>query len=381
MNGGIPVASLFGIEIRVSVSLAVMVGIVVLIGADQAAVMAPGIEPAFRWLVGIGVALLFLVSVMIHELAHALVGRRRGVAATSVVLGLIGGLAPLSIEAKQPRDEMAIALAGPIASLAIAAVVTPIGIALAFVGSPVGPIAGGLFVVGALNVMLGVASLLPGLPLDGGRVVRAAAWARTGDRDRAATATARAGRYMGWAIMGAGFVLVLVDDVILGLLLMSMGWLLSGASRQLEQRAEMERLLRGVTVADAMQPASSHVSPHLTVDVFGDQLGADGAPTAVPVLDGDQVLGVVGARGLRRAGRRRWASLRAADVMAAPPQAPFVAPGDAAWGVMETMQKRGLDGLAVVEEGRLVGMVTRESAGEAMRSRLPATFFWRGGRR
>jgi Zn-dependent protease/CBS domain-containing protein len=380
MNGGIPVVNLFGIEVRVSLSLAVMVGFVVLIGADQAGVMAPGMAEVLQWLVGVGVAVLFLMSVVTHELAHALVGRRRGVASTSVVLGLIGGMAPLSIEAKQPRDELAIALAGPIASLAIAAVVLPLGIGLAFIGSPVGPIAGGLFVVGALNVMLGLASLLPGLPLDGGRVVRALAWMRTGDQDRASSATARAGRLMGWAIVGIGFVMVLVDDVVLGLLLVAMGWLLGSASRTLEQRAEMERLLRGVTVADAMQAGVQHVAPHLTLDVFAGQLGTDGAPSAVPVLDGDRLLGVIGVRALRRAGVRRWPSLRASDVMAVPPQAPFVAPGDAAWGVMETMQRRGLDGLAVVEEGSLVGMVTRESASEALRSRLPATYFWRGRR-
>ncbi len=378
MSGGIPVVSLFGIEVRVSLTLAVMVGFVALIGADQAAVIAPDMAVALQWVVGAGVAVLFLVSVMVHELAHALVGRRRGVVTTSVVLGLVGGLAPLSIEASQPRDELAIAVAGPLASLIIAAVVLPAGIVLGFVGSPAGPIAGAMFVVGALNLMLGLASLLPGLPLDGGRVVRAVAWARTGDRDRAASATARAGSLLGWAIVAVGVIVILVADPILGLLLVAMGWLLGGASRSLEQRAEMERILRGLTVAEAVLADVPHVGPALTVDTFAGQLGVDGAPRAVPVTDGDRVLGVVGVRALRRLGARRLATSRVADVMATPPHAPFVAPTDAIWGVMETMQKRGLDGLAVVEEGRLVGVVTRESVGQVMRSRLPATFFWRG---
>lgn len=378
MNGGIPVLNVFGIEVRVSVTLAVMLGIVVLIGADQAAVMAPGLPPALQWLVGAGVALLFLISVLVHEMAHALVGRRRGVVTTSVVLGLVGGLAPLSIAASRPKDELAIAVAGPMASLAIAAIVLPLGIALGFVGSPVGPLAGALFIVGGLNLMLGLASLLPGLPLDGGRIVRAVAWSRTGDPDRAAAATARAGRLLGWAVVSAGVAVVLLQDPVLGLMLVMMGWLFSGVSRGLEQRSEMERLLRGVTVADAMVGGVAHIVPGLTVDTFADRLGADGAPTAVPVVDGERVLGVVGLSGLRRLGSRRFATSRAGDVMATPPLAPLVRPGDAIWGVMETMQARGLDGLAVVEEGRLVGMVTRESAAEAMRTRLPAAFFWQG---
>jgi Zn-dependent protease/CBS domain-containing protein len=380
MNGGIPVVSLFGIEVRVSVTLAVMVGVVALIGADQAAVIAPGMAAVLQWVVGIGVAALFLVSVMVHELAHALVGRRRGVATTSVVLGLVGGLAPLSIEASRPKDELAIAVAGPMASLLIAAVILPAGIALGFVGSPAGPLAGGLFVVGALNLMLGLASLLPGLPLDGGRVVRAVAWARTGDRDRAATATARVGRLLGWAVIGVGAIVVIRSDAVLGLMIVAMGWLLSGASRSLEQRAEMERLVRGLTVADALIPDVPHLGPALTVDTFAGQLGVDGAPRAVPVVDGDRVVGVIGVTAIRRLGARRAATAHVSDVMATPPQAPLVAPGDAIWSVMETLQRRGLDGLAVVEEGKLVGMVTRDSAAEAMRTRLPVALFLGRGR-
>ncbi len=378
MNGGFPVVSLFGIEFRVSFTLAVMVGFVALVGAEQAASLAPEMPAALQWVIGGGVAVLFLISVLVHELAHALVGRRRGVRTTSVVLGLVGGLAPLSIEAAHPRDELAIAVAGPLTSLAISAVVLPIGVVLGLAGDAAGPIAGALFVLGALNLMLGLSSLLPGLPLDGGRAVRAVAWSRTGDADRAATATARIGRYLGWAVTGVGLVVMLVDDPILGLMIAVLGWLLSGASRGLEQRAEMERAVRGVTVADALVENVPHVGPALTLDTFAGQLGVDGAPVAVPVVDDGEVVGVVGVSALRRLSHGKLATSRAADVMASPPQAPLVAPTDEIWKVMETMQQRGLDGLAVVEEGRLVGMVTRESLVTAVRSRLPMIAVWRG---
>ncbi len=204
MNGGVPIARLFGIEIRVSLSLALLVAVVVLIGADQAGVMAPGLEAPLQWLTGAIVALGFLASVVAHELAHALVGRRRGVATTSVIVGFMGSLVPISIQAARPRDELVIALAGPALSLVLAAVMLPVSLVLGDVGSPAGPVAGGLFVVGALNLALGVLSLLPGMPLDGGRAVRAIAWARTGDRDRASRASARAGRLTGVAIIGFG---------------------------------------------------------------------------------------------------------------------------------------------------------------------------------
>ena len=379
MNGGIPVVSLFGIEIRVSLSLAIMIGFVALIGVDQASVVAPGMAVALQWVLGAIVAVLFLITVIIHELAHALVGRRRGVPTTTVVLGLVGGMAPLSIEASKPGDELAIALAGPLASLLIAAIIMPLGIALGISGSPAGGLSGGVFVVGALNLMLGLASLLPGLPLDGGRVVRAIAWARTGDRDRAAIATTRAGRILGWGVVAIGVIVILRADPVLGLMIAVMGWLLGSASRGLEQRAQVEQLVRGLTAGDALIEDVPHIGPSLTVDILGGQLGVDGAPTAVPVLDDGQVVGVLGATAVRRLGTRRAAVVRVADVMAKPPLAPLLTRAESLWAVMETMQRRGLDGLAVVEEGRLLGMVTRDSAAEAMRDRLPAALLW--GRR
>jgi Zn-dependent protease/CBS domain-containing protein len=355
-----------------------MVGIVALLGAEQAALLSPDLAGPLQWLVGAFMAMMYLVSVLAHELAHALVGRRRGIATTTIVMGLVGGLAPLSIETSRPRDEVAIAVSGPLTSLVIAMVVVPAAIALSVATTSFDVIAGALLVIGVLNLMLGLASLLPALPLDGGRLVRGIAWSRTGDQDRASAVTARVGRLLGWAISMIGVVVVIVNDGVLGILLVAMGWLLGGTSRGLAQRAELERVMRGLTVADGMLRDVPHVGPGLTVDTFADRLGAGGAPRAMPVLDGDRVLGVIGLGALRRLGRRRLATARVGEVMATPPQAPLVGPADAIWDVMEMMQRRGLDGLAVVEEGRLVGMVTRDSAAEAMRSRLPGVTVLRG---
>lgn len=381
MNGGIPVASLFGIEIRVSLSLAVMAGIVALLGAEQAALLSPDLAGPLQWLVGAVIAAMYLLSVLTHELAHALIGRRHGVATPTIVVGLVGGLAPLSIETARPRDEVAIAVSGPLASLAIAAFLLPAALVLSVATTSFDVIASALLVVGVLNLMLGLASLLPALPLDGGRLVRGIAWSRTGDRDEASAAAARVGRLLGWAVTLIGVVVVIVDDGVLGILLVAMGWVLGGTSRGLAQRAEMEHAMRGLTVGDAMLRDVPHIGPGLTVDTFAGQLGSDGAPRAMPVMDGERVLGVIGAGALRRIGRGRLATARAGEVMATPPLAPLVGPADAIWGVMETMQRRGLDGLAVVEEGRLVGMVTRDSAAEAMRARLPTATLLRGRRR
>jgi Zn-dependent protease len=370
--GGVPIARLLGIEIRVSFTWAILVAIVTLLGAEQAAITAPGLATPVRWLIGIAIALGFLVSVVIHELAHALVGRRYGVEAKVIVLGFVGGLAPLSIQASTPRRELSIALAGPLVSLALGGGLLAVGVLDALVAPGLGALAGSLVVLGALNVLLAALSLLPGMPLDGGRVVRALAWARTADKDRAGAVTARVGRLLGFTVIGVGIAMALADLATEGLLVVALGWLLTTGARTLDRRLALERLLRGATVRDAMQPAAAWVGPNLTVDTFADRYeGPEGVP-AMPVVDDDRVLGIIGRRRLQRLGRRRFGSTRAMDVMAVPPQTPVLAPDDPLWDALDVMNTGGLEGLAVAVEGRLTGMLTRDSVSEAVRLRAAA---------
>ncbi len=369
MNGGVPIARVLGIEVRVSFAWAFLVAIVTLVGTQMTATLTPGLGAAVEWLIGLVVALAFLGTVIVHELGHAVVGRRRGVPVTTVQLGFIGGLAPLSIEASRPRDELAIAVAGPMLSLVFALVSIPLAMVAGLAGGAGTAIGVGILVVGGLNLMLAVLSLLPGLPLDGGRVVRALAWARTGDRDRAGRVAARVGRLLGWTLVGIGVALALADMISGGLLVLCLGWLLSTGSRTLDRRLGLERLLRGATVGDATRREVPRVAPNLTVDTFADRYQGEDALSCLPVADGETVLGVIGIRRLQRLGRRRFAATRAADVMVTPPQAPFLAPGDDLWPTVEMMNRMGLDGLAVVADGGLVGMVTRESIGELFERR------------
>jgi Zn-dependent protease len=363
MSGGLPIARIAGIEVRVSFAWAFLIAIVTFIGSQQAALAAPSIGTPVHLLVGLFVALAFLATVVAHELAHALVGRRRGVPASEITLGFIGGLAPLSIEAPRPRDELVIALAGPAVSLVVAALAIPLSLAVGIAGGTSGAVGGAVLVVGALNLVLAVLSLLPGLPLDGGRVVRAIAWAGTGDRDRASAIAAKTGRLLGWTIVGVGLAMALADLITGGLLVLTLGWLLATGARTLDKRIALERLLRGATVADATRAEVPRLDPGLTVDTFADRFEGPDGQSCLPVVDDGQVVGVIGARRLKRLGRRRFAATRAADVMASPPAAPLLAPGDDLWTAVELMNRLGYDGLAVVDDGELAGVVTRESIG------------------
>lgn len=369
---GIPIGRLFGIEIRVSLAWAVLIAIITILGAEQATMATPELSVLLQWVIGAAVSGLFLVSVVAHELTHALVARRRGVKSTVIVLGFIGGLAPLGIQAKRPSDELAIAVSGPLLSIVLALVLVPLGVLIGTADQGLGAIAGGLIIVGGLNLLLGVVSLLPGLPLDGGRIVRALAWARSGDRDRATRVTATIGRFVGWLTIGVGVAIAFMDRTVEGLLVLSLGWLLSTGARALDRRLGLEQLLRGVPVREAMEPDVAWVAPHLTIDTFASRYEGEDGVSALPVVDRDQVVGVLGVHRLKRLGRRRFADTRVADVMTTPPDAPVLAPDDDVWEALDLISQSGLDGLAVAEDGRLAGMLTRRSLGVLMRSRMAA---------
>jgi Zn-dependent protease len=372
---GIPIGRLFGIEIRVSLAWAVVIAIITILGAEQAVIATPELSFVLQWAIGGAVAAAFLVSVVAHELAHALVARRRGVRSTVIVLGFIGGLAPLGIQAQRPVDELAIAVSGPLLSILLALAVVPLGVLIGTADQGLGAIAGGLIIVGGLNLILGVVSLLPGLPLDGGRIVRALAWARSGDRDRATRVTASIGRIVGWLTIGTGVAIAFMDRTTEGLLVLSLGWLLSTGARTLDRRLGMEQLLRGVPVSEAMEPDVAWIGPNLTIDTFASRYEGEDGVSALAVVDDDRVVGVLGVRRVRRLGRRKFADTRVADVMTTPPQAPLLAPDDDLWDALDLINQSGLDGLAVAEDGRLAGMLTRRSLGNAVRTLVAA----RGG--
>lgn len=370
---GLPIARIAGIEVRVSLAWVFLLAIVTVLAAETAARFEPGLSSAVGWAIGGAVAAAFLLTVLAHELTHTLVARRQGLPADTVVIGFIGGTSPFDLEGRTAREEIAIAISGPLVSLGIAGVVLGFGVALDDAGGVVGAAGGGLLVIGTLNLILGGVSLLPGMPLDGGRVVRALSWARSGDPRRGSRVSALTGRATGWAMVTIGAVVVLVSGPAEGLMLMSLGWLVTTGARAVERRLALETLLEGVSVRDAIERDVPRVGPYLTLDTFAERFGArrqDPGATSIPVVADDRVLGVVAADAVRRLGRRRWATTRAADVMADPSVAPLLDGDGPLWEALETLRRSGVDGLPVVEDGVLEGVLTRRSAENLIRARL-----------
>jgi Zn-dependent protease len=368
--GGIPVARIFGIEIRIHLSWVVILAIITVGVGTQLMTSEPGWSDALRWTVAGTVAVLFLLSVLVHELAHGLVAQRRGMGGGSVTLLFFGGATTQGREAKRPVDEAVVAAAGPIASSLVTALFLAIYAAAASAdGAVADAIAQVALVLAVLNALLALLNMLPVFPLDGGRVLRAGLWHATGSETTAARGVAIVSRVLGWVLIGGGVAVTLTGDGLNGIMLVICGWFLSGSARSLERRLALEHLLRGMRVENVMERDLPTVSPQLTLDTFAAQYLETGEGTSLPVMRDDTLLGLIGITQLRRIRQSAWPTMRAADVMVSPPTLPTLAPDDELWSAFERLRRTGLDGLPVVRGSELLGVLTRRGIVNAIQSR------------
>jgi Zn-dependent protease len=369
MNG-IPVARLFGFEIRIHPSWVLIVAFISVVVVGQLDDQAPDLPVAGRWVVGAVIAAAFLLSVLAHELGHGVAARRRGLDVGPITVYFFGGSASFQLESERPRDEVAIALAGPLVSLAIGGLLAIVGFAASATSVAVVQAIGGVAIVlAALNLVLGGANLVPAYPLDGGRLVRAIVWARSGDERKGSRAAAMAGRLSSWALLGAGFAIILARDTWDGLMLGLSGWFLGSASRAILRRLDVQDLLEGLSVGDVMERGVSSIPPNLTVDTFAQRVLDGSDAPALPVVSDEQIVGIVGIAQLRRLRRGSWSTTRAQDLMVAPPLLPIVAAGDTLWSALDRLRRSGLDGLPVAEGAGLLGVVTRQAILATVQSR------------
>lgn len=249
MTPSVNLGRIFGVPVGINWSVLLIAALVaVAFGAGQLPRVEGYSQPTYL-LAGLVAAALFLGSILAHELAHALVARARGVPVDGITLWLLGGVAKFSGEATRPRDEALIALVGPLVSLTAGALFAVAAAAVvAVTGEMVTLATAVLGWLAAINAVVAVFNLLPAAPLDGGRVLRAALWARRGDRRDAALAAARAGRGLGMGSVGVGLLVFAAYGAVDGVWLMLLGWFLMTAAGAEALHARLE----GVTVGEVM---------------------------------------------------------------------------------------------------------------------------------
>jgi Zn-dependent protease/CBS domain-containing protein len=308
---------------------------------------------AWAWVAGVATTLALFLSIFGHELSHALLARAEGIESDEIVLHPFGGLTRLRREPDNPRAEFRIAIAGPSASflIGVAAFVLLYFAQLARLDA----LAASLSIVGFWNFTIAASNLLPGYPLDGGRVLRAFLWKRTGQLEDATRVASLGGQLIGGAlVVFGGWFYLRVHDPFMGLWLALVGFFLFDAARSVVRRRKTLR-----TAGDAMTAPVS-VEPDSTVGHFVDNVLPLHRQEAVAVARDRRLHGILTLRDLKDLPRERWHHTRVSDVMR--PVAPqlFVAPQTPLALAERRLDGNGAGALAVVNnEGHLVGLLLR----------------------
>jgi Zn-dependent protease/predicted transcriptional regulator len=367
---GIPIARIAGIEVRVQLGWVIVLALIAVIAVGQLTAIDPEIEDATSWILGAIVALGFFASSVAHDLAHAVVARRRGVDVRAVVVTFFGGSTPLDAGSENPGDDAAIAASGPLVSITIGLVLLALSAWAFALGDAFSNATGVLSVLMFLNMVLGLVNLIPAYPLDGGRIVRDLVWRRSGSERNGYRAASRSGRITGFLVIGLGILVLAVDPTFTGAMIALTGWFLVLSANAVRDRVKVDELVGENTVGEAMEADPVTVSPNLTIDTFAAQLIDGESPmTAVPVMEGDLVVGILGVAQVRRIPRARWTTTRVEEAMVKPPKMTFLSREEALRDALEQIQRHGLDGLPVMEDDKLVGVLTRRSASLFVRSK------------
>ncbi len=367
MGPSLRIGRLFGIQIGLHVSWFIIAAIVTYsLAVFQFPGTYRGWDPGLYWLVGAAAALLFFASVLAHELSHALVARRFGVKVKDITLFIFGGAAHLESDARRPRDEALIAGVGPLTSLLIGGIFAVL--ALTVRQPQLNAIVAWLAFI---NISLAIFNLIPGFPMDGGRILRAILWTIGRDVFKATQSAAFVGRAFGYLLIALG-VFSALNGAVQGLWLALIGWFLSNAAEAAVAQMTLQRAIRGVRVHEVMDATPPSVNPNLTVGHLVHEHMTRGEGRAFLVRHDDGILaGVVTLTDVQRVPREAWDTTRVTDIMSRFGDLATVRPGDSLDKALNVLQEREVGQLPVIEQGReAVGMLTRSGILRLIDTRL-----------
>jgi Zn-dependent protease/CBS domain-containing protein len=376
MRSGFRLARIFGIQIRIDWSWLLILLLVTWSLGSSFGQVHPNWGSATIWGVALFAALLFFTSVLLHELAHSLVARARGIPVRSITLFLFGGVSSIQHDPDSPGVEFVMAIVGPLTSLAIGAVLLLIAAPHVRVITSstsatqglaqLGPLPTILLWLGTINVVLGIFNMIPGFPLDGGRVLRSILWGISGNLRRATRWASWVGQAIAWLMIGAGIAMVFGVHIpyfgtglLNGLWLAFIGWFLNSASSQSYQQIVVHDILEGVSVERMMRTDPPTVPPDSSLSslVHDHVMGTD--EVGFPVVEGDQLVGIVTIDDVRAIPRDEWETTTVRDVMTPFEKLITVGPNDDGAVALDRLTQNDVRQLPVVNGRFLVGLLRR----------------------
>jgi len=379
LNRGLRIARIAGIDIMLDWSLLL---IFMLISVSLSAGVFPAWHPEWSavlsWATGLGAAVMFFASILAHELSHALVGRAQGIEIRRITLFMFGGMAHMSKEPQRWRAELLMAAVGPLTSLVLGILFLALAYMLAGpievdlehpedVLSTLGPVATLLLWLGPVNIVLALFNLVPGFPLDGGRILRAVLWGMTGDLHQSTR----------WASdMGRGFALLLVllgvgmmfglrvpvfgTGLISGLWLAFIGWFLHNAALMSYRQLLIRESLEDVPVERLMRSGLEEVDPGMRVSELVEDHLMRSDQRAYPVTESGRFSGLVCLQDIRTVKRPDWTHITVEQIMTPADRLSILAPQDDAADAPFRLAQVDVNQLPVVEHGRFMGLLQRD---------------------
>jgi len=332
--------------------------------------LTPDQNPPIYWMMGIITALLLFVSVLLHELAHSLVAKARGMGVSSITLFIFGGVSNLEEEPEKPRTEFAMAIVGPLTSLVLGGIFFGVSIFLMgkiisynelFSNTVTNNYTSIESVIGYLawiNVLLGIFNLLPGFPLDGGRVLRSILWGSTRSLIKATNIAGRVGQFFGWALIAYGLFEALSGNFLGGLWIAFIGWFLNTTADASRKEITLRERLSHIKVRELMNPDIVTIRPETTVEemvmnIFRKQHGR-----AVPVCQDGRLVGIATITDVKKIPQDKWAATPVKQMMTTGPLY-TVSPEDNLNTALGLIAQHDINQVLIKEQDRCAGLLSR----------------------
>lgn len=371
MNGNIDLGRIAGVRVRIHWSLLVVFTLIVWsLGSGVFPSQNPGHSDGAYLAMAVAAAVLFFASLLLHEFGHARQALREGMEIEGITLWLFGGVAQFKGRFPSAGAEFRVAGAGPVVSLVLGIVF--VLVALAGLPSALDGVAAWL---GYINLSLLVFNLLPALPLDGGRLLRAALWHRRGDLAWATSIAAGIGRGFGYLFIGIGIAMFILQGSFSGAWLAFIGWFLLGAASAEARYIAAEEALEGVRVRDLMVTDPVTVDADLSLGQFMDDVARSRRFTTYPVLEGGRPIGLLAFSSVAAVPRSEWDTKRVREVMIPADELPQLTEGERAFDALADLSSPTTNRGLVIENGRLAGLLSITDLARALqigRPRRPA---------
>ncbi len=358
LTEGIPIGKAFGIPLRLHYSWFIVFVLITWSLTYNFLQIYPHWGLVISIVAGVVTSLLFFGSVLAHELLHSIVAQAAGIPIHSITLFIFGGVSQMVEEPKKPQVEFRMALAGPLTSLVLGCIFLAIWYWLGDLSEFLKAIS---FWLGWINIALAAFNLVPGFPLDGGRVLRSLIWWQSQDLRRATRIASNVGRAIGFLLILIGIALIFFGNWINGLWLAFIGWFLENAASSSYRQLALQEILKGHRVSELMTRDCPTIPPQLTIQQLVNEQILTSGRRCFPVVQNDRVLGLITIHDIKGIPRQQWHTKTAEEVMTPFAKLKSVSPDEDLATVLKILTEKNINQLPVIKDGNIVGMIARDN--------------------